>query len=62
MLHIGAKAIYIQKKALSEASIILANNKAKASTPAPEPAPERAPTTDQENSEKITSSAPPNGL
>jgi len=39
-----------QKKALSEASIIIANNKAKTSTPAPEPAPERAPPT--ENSEK----------
>ena len=42
-----------QKKALSEASIILANNKAKASTPTLEPAPDRAPTT--ENSEKNSS-------
>ena len=51
-----------QKKAVAEAAVIIANNKAKAPTAGPEPAPTIEDESPKSIGEKIAVSAPPNGL
>ena len=50
------------KKAVAEAAVIIANNKAKAAAPAPEPDPPIADETPKSTEEKNNSLSTPNGL